>query len=88
MIICFMFHCFQAHWRGFLLRREISLVNQELLQLRQRIQCTAACVQDSDRLGNRLTEALALLLGQKTVTGILSICRTIGIEEFILRRVK
>ncbi|BBM97555.1 abnormal spindle-like microcephaly-associated protein [Marchantia polymorpha subsp. ruderalis] len=71
--------CIQAHWRGFLLRREISLVNQELLQLRQRIQCTAASVQDSDRLGNRLTEALALLLGQKTVTGILSICRTIDV---------
>ncbi|KAG6549815.1 hypothetical protein Mapa_008796 [Marchantia paleacea] len=71
--------CLQAHWRGFLLRREISLVNQDLRQLRQRIQCTAASVQDSDRLGNRLTEALALLLGQKTVTGILSICRTIDV---------
>ncbi|KAL2653856.1 hypothetical protein R1flu_021984 [Riccia fluitans] len=69
----------QAHWRGVLLRKKTSAADQELEQLRQRIQYTAASVQDSDRLGNRLTEALAILLGQKTVTGILSICRTIDV---------
>ncbi|KAL3685837.1 hypothetical protein R1sor_003859 [Riccia sorocarpa] len=69
----------QALWRGVLLRKRVCSEDQELQQLRQRILCTAASVQDSDRLGNRLTEALAILLGMKTVTGILSICRTIDV---------
>ena len=47
-------------------------------ELRLRMQSTAATVDNSQRLGNRLTEALAQLLSQKTVSGILHTCATIG----------
>jgi hypothetical protein len=42
------------------------------------MQSTAATVNNSQRLGNRLMEALAQLLSQKTVSGILHTCATIG----------
>lgn len=47
-------------------------------ELRLRMQSTAATVNNSQRLGNRLMEALAQLLSQKTVSGILHTCATIG----------
>lgn len=46
-------------------------------ELRLRMQSTAATVDNSQRLGNRLTEALSQLLSQKTVSGILHTCATI-----------
>ncbi|KAG0624633.1 hypothetical protein M758_3G262500 [Ceratodon purpureus] len=67
----------QAHWRGHKWRSGQSRMKQHMQELRLRMQSTAASVDDSQRLGNRLTEALAQLLSQKTVSGILHICATI-----------
>lgn len=53
-------------------------MKQHMQELRLRMQSTAAAVDDSERLGNRLTQALAQLLSQKTVSGILHICASIG----------
>lgn len=53
-------------------------MKQHMQELRLRMQSTAATVDNSQRLGNRLTEALAQLLSQKTVSGILHTCATIG----------
>lgn len=53
-------------------------MKQHMQELRFRMHSTAAAVDDSQRLRNRLIEALTQLLSQKTVSGILHICATIG----------
>lgn len=67
----------QAHWRGHKWRSGRSRMEQHMQELRLRMQSTAATVDNSQRLGNRLTEALSQLLSQKTVSGILHTCATI-----------
>jgi abnormal spindle-like microcephaly-associated protein len=55
---------------------------KQMQQLRSRMQITASKVDNSQRLGHRLTNALAQLLSQKTVSGILHTCATIGTSLF------
>lgn len=66
-------------------------MKQHMQELRLRMQSTAAAVDNSQRLGNRLTEALAQLLSMKTVSGILNTCATIGkilnlLEEYYCKQ--
>ncbi|KAH7301391.1 hypothetical protein KP509_23G023300 [Ceratopteris richardii] len=68
----------QALWRGFQTRHKRDDLKEEFSDLRQRMQSTAANVDKKMRLEYRLTEALAALLSQKTVSGILHTCATIG----------
>ncbi|XP_024522077.1 abnormal spindle-like microcephaly-associated protein homolog isoform X1 [Selaginella moellendorffii] len=66
----------QAFWKGYNTRK---VQTNELYQLRLRIQYAAATVDCNMTLGNRLNEALALLLSFKTVSSILHICATIDV---------
>ena len=68
----------QALWRGILVRQRSNHLKEELSALRQRMKNTAANVDQKMRLEYRITEALAALLSQKTVSGILHTCATIG----------
>ncbi|KAH9534823.1 hypothetical protein CY35_17G023600 [Sphagnum magellanicum] len=67
----------QAHWKGHEWRKRQGHVMKQMQQLRFRMQITASKVDNSQRLGHRLTNALAQLLSQKTVSGILHTCATI-----------
>ncbi|KAK3188356.1 hypothetical protein Dsin_027917 [Dipteronia sinensis] len=70
-------HCIvliQSYWKGYLARKES---NQQLLDLRFRVQKSAINVDDSRRIINRLLFALSELLSMKSVTGILHTCATL-----------
>jgi abnormal spindle-like microcephaly-associated protein len=67
----------QAHWKGHEWRKRQGHFMKQMQQLRFRMQITASKVDNSQRLGHRLTNALAQLLSQKTVSGILHTCATI-----------
>ncbi|CAM6013071.1 unnamed protein product [Sphagnum balticum] len=69
----------QAHWKGHEWRKRQGHVMKQMQQLRFRMQITASKVDNSQRLGHRLTNALAQLLSQKTVSGILHTCATIDV---------
>lgn len=64
----------QSHWKGYLARKESK---EQLLDLRLRMQSSAANVDDNMRLINRLLVALSELLNMKSVSGILHTCATL-----------
>ncbi|XP_059662135.1 uncharacterized protein LOC132308145 [Cornus florida] len=64
----------QSYWKGFLARKDLR---GQLLDLRLRVQKTAANVDDGMRIINRLVAALSELLSMKSVSGILHICATL-----------
>lgn len=69
----------QSYWKGYIARKDSMA---QLLDLRLRMQQSAANVDDSMRLINRLVAALSELLSMRSVSGILHTCATLG-EHFI-----
>ncbi|XP_021766898.1 abnormal spindle-like microcephaly-associated protein homolog [Chenopodium quinoa] len=65
----------QAHWKGYLARKHAK---EQLVDLRLRIQQSAATVEDRMRIMNRLIAALKELKGMKIVSGILHNCATLN----------
>ncbi|XP_047966003.1 abnormal spindle-like microcephaly-associated protein homolog isoform X1 [Salvia hispanica] len=61
----------QSYWKGYLARKEAK---GQLLDLRLRMQKSAANVDDSRRLINRLVSAISELLNMRSVSGILHTC--------------
>ncbi|XP_057811262.1 uncharacterized protein LOC131025484 [Salvia miltiorrhiza] len=66
----------QSYWKGYLARKEAK---GQLLDLRLRMQKSAANVDDSRRLINRLVSAVAELLNMRSVSGILHTCETLDV---------
>ncbi|XP_042479101.1 abnormal spindle-like microcephaly-associated protein homolog isoform X2 [Macadamia integrifolia] len=66
----------QSFWKGYLARKESK---DRLQDLRIRVQKSAANVDDSMRLINRLVAALSELLNIRSVTSILHICSTLDV---------
>ncbi|CAI9756596.1 unnamed protein product [Fraxinus pennsylvanica] len=64
----------QSYWKGYLARKDSRA---QLLDLRLRVQRSAANVDDSLRLINRLVAALTELLSMRSVSGILHTCATL-----------
>ncbi|OWM86356.1 hypothetical protein CDL15_Pgr010698 [Punica granatum] len=64
----------QSYWKGYLARKE---ARGGIVDLRLRVQKTAANVDDSMRLINRLTAALSELLNLRSVSSILHTCATL-----------
>ncbi|XP_017230956.1 uncharacterized protein LOC108205485 isoform X2 [Daucus carota subsp. sativus] len=64
----------QSHWKGYLARKDSK---GRLLDLRLRMQKSAANVDNSMRILNRLIAALSELLTMKSVSGILHTCETL-----------
>ncbi|KAL1201779.1 Protein OPAQUE1 [Cardamine amara subsp. amara] len=64
----------QSHWRGYLTRKASKA---QVLDLRVRIQTSAANIDDKKRLMNKLLSALSELLSMKKVHNILHICETL-----------
>ncbi|GAV57034.1 LOW QUALITY PROTEIN: CH domain-containing protein/Arm domain-containing protein/IQ domain-containing protein [Cephalotus follicularis] len=70
----------QSYWKGYLVRKESK---GQLLDLRLRVQRSAANVDDSMRIINRLLSALSELLSMRSVSGILHTCATLdGATEY------
>ncbi|KAL8107767.1 hypothetical protein AgCh_024245 [Apium graveolens] len=70
-------HCtvvIQSHWKGYLARKDSK---ERVLDLRLRMQKSAANVDNSMRILNRLIAALSELLTMKSVSGILHTCETL-----------
>ncbi|PON84060.1 Beta-catenin [Trema orientale] len=70
-------HCIvviQSYWKGYLARKESR---EQLLDLRLRMQRSAANVDDGMRIINRLIAALSELLSKKSISGILHTCATL-----------
>ncbi|XP_028095521.1 abnormal spindle-like microcephaly-associated protein homolog isoform X4 [Camellia sinensis] len=70
-------HCIiviQSYWKGYLARKASR---GQLLDLRLRLHKSAANVDDSMRIINRLLVALSDLLSMKSVSGILHTCATL-----------
>ncbi|ONI10013.1 hypothetical protein PRUPE_4G023200 [Prunus persica] len=65
----------QSWWRGYLARKKET--GGELLDLRLRVQKSAANVDDNMRIINRLVAALSELRTMKSVSGILHTCVTL-----------
>ncbi|KMS96741.1 hypothetical protein BVRB_8g200460 isoform A [Beta vulgaris subsp. vulgaris] len=65
----------QAHWKGYLARKHAK---EQLVDLRLRIQKSAATVEDGMRIMNRLVAALKELKSMKNVSGILYNCATLN----------
>ncbi|GLT83252.1 hypothetical protein SLE2022_015520 [Rubroshorea leprosula] len=63
----------QSFWKGYLARKE----SRQLQDLRLRVQKSAANVDDSKRIINRLLSALSELLSMRSVSGILHNCATL-----------
>lgn len=61
--------------KGYLARKDLR---GQLLDLRQRVQKSAANVDDGMRIINRLVTALSELLNMKSVSDILHICATLS----------
>ncbi|KAL1537350.1 abnormal spindle-like microcephaly-associated protein isoform X1 [Salvia divinorum] len=66
----------QSYWKGYLARKEAK---GQLLDLRLRMQKSAANVDDSRRLINRLVSAISELLNMRSVSGILHTCETLDL---------
>ncbi|KAK9155747.1 hypothetical protein Sjap_003227 [Stephania japonica] len=66
----------QSYWKGFLARKELR---GQLLDLRLRVQKSAANVDDDMRLINRLVYALSELLNTRSISSILHTCATLDI---------
>ncbi|KAK9151802.1 hypothetical protein Syun_010111 [Stephania yunnanensis] len=66
----------QSYWKGFLARKELR---GQLLDLRLRVQKSAANVDDDMRLINRLVYALSDLLNTRSISSILHTCATLDI---------
>ncbi|KAK4439325.1 protein abnormal spindle [Sesamum alatum] len=66
----------QSFWKGYLARKN---ARGQLLDLRLRMQKSAANVDDSRRLINRLVAALSELLSMRSVSGILHTCATLDV---------
>ncbi|KAL3820693.1 hypothetical protein ACJIZ3_006598 [Penstemon smallii] len=66
----------QSYWKGYLARKD---ARDQVLDLRLRMQKTAANVDDSMRLINRLLEALSELPNMKSLSGILRTCATLDV---------
>ncbi|KAI3456438.1 hypothetical protein Pfo_013101 [Paulownia fortunei] len=66
----------QSYWKGYLARKD---ARDQLLDLRLRMQKSAANVDDSMRLINRLVAALSELLSMRSVSGILHTCATLDV---------
>ncbi|KAL9236623.1 hypothetical protein vseg_011267 [Gypsophila vaccaria] len=66
----------QAHWKGYLARKDAKA---QLVDLRLRIQKSAATVEDGMRIMNRLIAALKELKSMKNVSGILHNCATLNL---------
>ncbi|CAA2992467.1 abnormal spindle-like microcephaly-associated homolog isoform X2 [Olea europaea subsp. europaea] len=64
----------QSYWKGYIARKDSMA---QLLDLRLRMQQSAANVDDSMRLINRLVAALSELLSMRSVSGILHTCATL-----------
>ncbi|CAH2078334.1 unnamed protein product [Thlaspi arvense] len=64
----------QSHWRGYLTRKASKA---QVLDLRVRMQTSAANIDDKKRLINKLLSALSELLSMKKVHNILHICETL-----------
>ncbi|XP_057512986.1 uncharacterized protein LOC130795050 isoform X2 [Actinidia eriantha] len=64
----------QSYWKGYLARRD---TRGQLLDLRLRVQKSAANVDDGMRIINRLVAALSDLLSKKSVSSILHTCTTL-----------
>ncbi|KAF8096935.1 hypothetical protein N665_0298s0006 [Sinapis alba] len=64
----------QSHWRGYLTRKAAKA---QVLDLRVRMQTSAANIDDKKRLINKLLSALSELLSMKKVHNILHICETL-----------
>ncbi|CAH8345693.1 unnamed protein product [Eruca vesicaria subsp. sativa] len=64
----------QSHWRGYLTRKAAKA---QVLNLRVRMQTSAANIDDKKRLINKLLSALSELLSMKKVHNILHICETL-----------
>ncbi|XP_019087800.1 PREDICTED: abnormal spindle-like microcephaly-associated protein homolog [Camelina sativa] len=64
----------QSHWRGYLTRKASKA---QVLDLRVRMQTSAANIDDRKRLINKLLSALSELLIMKKVHNILHICETL-----------
>lgn len=67
----------QSHWKGYLARKNSK---GQLLDLRLRVQKSAANVDNSMRILNRLIAALSQLPTMKSVRDILHTCETLGKE--------
>ncbi|EYU27807.1 hypothetical protein MIMGU_mgv1a000456mg [Erythranthe guttata] len=66
----------QSCWKGYLARKD---ARSQLIDLRMRMQKSAANADDSRRLINRLIAALSELLSMKSVSGILHTCATLDV---------
>ncbi|KAH9624093.1 hypothetical protein KSS87_018307 [Heliosperma pusillum] len=66
----------QAHWKGYLARKRAKA---QLIDLRLRIQKSAATVEDGMRIINRLIAALKELKSMTNVSGILHNCATLNL---------
>ncbi|KAL7130255.1 hypothetical protein ABFS83_13G122200 [Erythranthe nasuta] len=66
----------QSCWKGYLARKD---ARSQLIDLRMRMQKSAANVDDSRRLINRLIAALSELLSMRSVSGILHTCATLDV---------
>ncbi|KAG7616854.1 IQ motif EF-hand binding site [Arabidopsis thaliana x Arabidopsis arenosa] len=64
----------QSHWRGYLTRKASKA---QVLDLRVRMQTSAANIDDKKRLINKLLSALSELLSMKNIHNILHICETL-----------
>ncbi|XP_057498724.1 LOW QUALITY PROTEIN: uncharacterized protein LOC130783194 [Actinidia eriantha] len=64
----------QSYWKGYLERKD---TRGQLLDLRLRVQKSAANVDDGMRIINRLVAALSDLLSKKSVSSILHTCATL-----------
>ncbi|KAJ4980734.1 hypothetical protein NE237_031571 [Protea cynaroides] len=67
----------QSYWKGYLARKKSK---EQLQDLRIRVQKSAANVDDSMRLINRLVAALSELLNLRSVSSILHICATLDVS--------
>ncbi|CAI9087830.1 OLC1v1022007C1 [Oldenlandia corymbosa var. corymbosa] len=66
----------QSYWKGYLARKDSK---GQLKDLRVKVQKTAANIDNSMRLINRLLAALAELLSMRSISGILHTCATLDV---------
>ncbi|KAL8468916.1 hypothetical protein ACS0TY_031938 [Phlomoides rotata] len=73
----------QSYWKGYLARKD---ARGQLLDLRMRMQKSAANVDDNRRLINRLILALSELLSMKSISNILHTCATLDVATELSQR--
>ncbi|EPS57944.1 hypothetical protein M569_16872, partial [Genlisea aurea] len=77
----------QSWWKGCLARERAAKTQQQLLDLRSRMEKSAAAnVDESRRLINRLIAAVSELLSQKSVSNILHTCATLDMATELSQR--